>query len=186
MSNVVIETIKSRRSIRSYKKEQISDKQLQEILDAGMHAPSSHNSQSWHFTVIQNEKVIEHISNKAKEVMINSGDNKIVQIGKGAGNIFYEAPTVIVVSGNQNSNSGSTVVDCSAAIENMLLASESLGLGSIWIGLIKFFFTLEDEVKKLNIPEGYVPHYAIAVGYKQDNIKLKEKVINKDVVNYIK
>ncbi|KGM98411.1 nitroreductase [Clostridium novyi A str. 4552] len=186
MSNVVIETIKSRRSIRSYKREQITDKQLQEILDAGMHAPSSHNSQSWHFTVIQNEKVISHISDKAKEVMMNSEDNKIVQIGKGAGNIFYEAPTVIIVSGNQNSNSGSTIVDCSAAIENMLLAAESLGLGSIWIGLVKFFFTLEDEVKKLNIPKGYVPHYAIAVGHKQDNLEVKEKIIKRDVVNYIK
>ncbi|KEI00548.1 nitroreductase family protein [Clostridium botulinum] len=186
MSNIIIETIKSRRSIRGYKNEQITDKQLNEILEVGMHAPSSHNSQSWHFTVIQNKEVINNISNKSKEVMLNHEDSAVVQMGKSDNNIFYNAPTVIVVSGNENSNSGSTLVDCSAAIENMLIAAESLGLGSIWIGQIKFFFTLKDEVKKLNIPEGYKPHYAIAIGYKDEDTKIKDKIINRNVINFIK
>lgn len=186
MSNIIIETIKNRRSIRNFIKEQITDKQLNEILDAGMHAPSSHNSQSWHFTVIQNKEIINNISDKSKEVMLNHHDSTVVQMGKRANNIFYNAPTVIVVSGNENSNSGSTIVDSSAAIENMLIAAESLGLGSIWIGQIKFFFTLKEELEKLNIPEGYKPHYAIAIGYKDESVNVSKKIINRNVVNFIK
>ncbi|CAG7840341.1 nitroreductase [Clostridium novyi B str. ATCC 27606] len=185
MSNIIIETIKNRRSIRGYKNQQITDKQLNDILEAGMHAPSSHNSQSWHFTVIQNKELIKHISDKAKEVMLSNKDSKVIEMGK-VHNIFYNAPTIIIVSGNENSNSGSTIVDCSAAIENMLIAAESLGIGSIWIGQIKFFFTLKDEVRKLNIPDGYRPHYAIAIGYKDEDIKIKDKIINRNVINFIK
>lgn len=186
MSNLIIETIKNRRSIRSFKEKQISEKQLIEILEAGMYAPSSRNSQSWHFTVIQNKKIIKYISDESTKLMLKSEDSVMVNMGKSMKNIFYNAPTVIVISGNENSNSGAPVVDCAAAIENMLIASESLGLGSIWIGLVKFFFTLQDEVTILNIPKGYIPYYAIAVGYKDDDFKIKEKIINKNVVNYIK
>jgi nitroreductase len=58
------------------------------------------------------------------------------------------------------------VIDCSAAVQNILLAAESLNIGSCWIGLIGFFFCDEEEVKKLEIPIGYNPFYAVCLGYK--------------------
>ena len=54
MTNPILETIKSRRSVRKYKPEQISSQELSAILEAGSYAPSAHNMRSWHFTVVQN------------------------------------------------------------------------------------------------------------------------------------
>jgi nitroreductase len=98
--------------------------------------------------------------------------------------ITYNAPTLIIVSGNKNALSPK--VNCSVAIQNMLLALESLNIGSVWIGLITFFLKLEDEVKKLGVPDGYEPYYGIALGYKSLNKEMISSKRNLDVVNYIR
>lgn len=185
MTNSVLETIMNRRSIRSYKDEQLTDGEVQAILGAGIQAPSANNSQSWHFTVIQNKNIIDFISDKSKEVMRKSDNETIVKMGQSGVNIFYNAPTVVIVSGREDVQS--SLVDCSAAIENMLIAAESIRVGSVWIGFVRFFFSLVEEVKKLNIPEGYVPYYAVALGYKRDDNKMTvPSNRNKNVVNYIR
>lgn len=182
--NVVIENIKKRRSIRKYLAEQINETELNEIIEAGIYAPSAHNEQPWHFTVIQNKELIDFISVKTKEAMANSEVEWIAKMGKNEKlHIFYNAPTVIVISGRDEGFS--PIVDCSAATENMMLAAESLNIGSCWNGLIKYFFQQEDQISKLNIPEGYTPFYAVTFGYKQvtPTRALERK---KNVVSYIK
>jgi nitroreductase len=68
----------------------------------------------------------------------------------------------------------------------MLIAAESIGLGTVWIGLIRYFFTFGDEVKKLQIPDGYEPLYAVAIGYKENDRVLGPSKRNKEVINYIR
>ena len=184
MENEVIKAIRNRRSTRKYKDKQIGEEELQTLLDAGIQAPSANNSQSWHFTVIQDRDMINFISDKSKEVMLKSDNENIVNIGKNAVNIFYNAPTLIIVSGKKEVSSYS--VDCSAAIENMLIAAESIGLGTVWVGLSRFFFTLSDEIKKLKLPDGYEPFYAVAVGYKENDSVLGPSKRNREVINYIR
>jgi len=184
MENEVLKSIKNRRSTRKYKEEQISEEELQTLLDAGIQAPSANNSQSWHFTVIQDRDMISSISDKSKEVMLQSDNETILNIGKRSVNIFYNAPTVIILSGK--TDVGSSLVDCSAAIENMLIAAESIGLGTVWVGLVRFFFTLNDDVKKLKLPDGYEPFYAVAVGYKENDGVLGSSKRNREVINYIR
>lgn len=184
MNNLVLETIMNRRSLRSYKEGQLTEGELQAILDAGIQAPSANNCQSWHFTVIQDKSLIKHMNEKSKEVMLESIDENIVKAGKGNVNLFYNAPTLIIVSGKEDKQS--SLVDCSAAIENMLIAGESIGVGGVWIGMIRFFLTLTDEVKQLNIPDGYKPFYAVAFGHKKDTSITAPSKRNKDVINYIR
>jgi nitroreductase len=184
MENEVLNSIKNRRSTRKYKEEQISEEELQTLLDAGIQAPSANNSQSWHFTVIQDRDMISFISDKSKEVMLQSDNDNIVNIGKKSINLLYNAPTVIIVSGK--TEVGSSLVDCSAAIENMLIAAESIGLGTVWVGLVRFFFTLKDEVKKLKLPNGYEPFYAVSIGYKENDSDLVPSKRNREVINYIR
>ena len=138
MENEVLKAIRNRRSTRKYKAEQISEEELQTILEAAIDAPSANNSQSWHFTVIQDKDLINNMSDKSKKIMLQSDNENIIKMGKSDLNIFYKAPTVIVVSGKEDVDS--SLVDCSAAIENMLIACESINLGAVWIGLIRFFF----------------------------------------------
>jgi len=67
--NETIQTILSRRSVRSYSSEQIKDEELDLILKAGLYAPSAHNQQSWHFTVIQDKEVINKLNKAAKPIL---------------------------------------------------------------------------------------------------------------------
>ncbi len=182
--NEVIENIKSRRSIRKYKSEQIKDKELEIILESAIYAPTGHNDQPWYFTVIQNKELIDEMSVECKRIMSDLPIEWIARMGKAEHlHIFYEAPTVVVVSGKEDATS--PIPDCSAAIQNMMLAAESMDIGSCWIGLARFFFKNEDNVKRLEIPEGYKPYYGVCLGYKgSSSNKAPER--NKDVVNYIK
>jgi Nitroreductase len=184
MENEVLKAIRNRKSTRKYKEEQIKEEELQAILEAGIQAPSAINAQSWHFTVIQNKELIGQINEKSKEKMLESEDISIRNIGKSTMSIFYNAPTVIIVSGKEDVSS--SLVDCSAAIENMLIAAESIGLGTVWIGLVRFFFTFNEEVKKLKLPDGYEPFYAVAVGYKENKNVLAPSKRNRKVLNYIR
>lgn len=182
--NEILKTIKNRRTVRSYTPEQIKKEDLDLIIEAGIYAPSGHNDQSWHFTVIQNKEKIQYISDKSKELMARSELEWMKTIGLNSNiNITYHAPTLIIVSGNTNSLSPKT--DCCAAIQNMLIAAESLNIGSAWLGLVSFFFKLDDEMKKLGIPEEYEPYYGVALGYKSITKDLPVPKRNFNVVNYI-
>ncbi|WP_347460467.1 nitroreductase family protein [Clostridium sp. DMHC 10] len=66
--NEIIKAILSRRSIRKFKSEQISDDELNSILEAGKFAPSAMNQQSWHFTVIQNKEIIAKVNELCKKI----------------------------------------------------------------------------------------------------------------------
>lgn len=183
--NDVLKTIKKRRSVRSYLSEQIKQEDLDLIIEAGIYAPSAHNDQPWHFTIIQNKEKISYINDKSKELMAKSEIEWVRNMGLNPKtNIIYNAPTLVIVSGNKTALSPK--VDCSAAIQNMLIAAESLNIGSVWLGLVGFFFEFKDEVKKLGIPEGYEPYYGVALGYKATEKELIAPKRNLDVVNYIK
>lgn len=162
-----LQVIKNRRSIRAFREEQIPEADLQDIIEAGLWAPSSHNTQPWHLTVIQNQELLLEINKETKERMINSPVEWVVKMGKSPMSVFYGAPTVIIISGKQF-EFFNPLVDCSAAIQNMLLMAEARGLGSCWIGLTRFLFADKEATKKyLELPEGFEPFYSVCIGYKK-------------------
>ena len=184
VENEVLKIIARRKSTRTYKEEQIKEAELQAILGAGIQAPSATNAQPWHFTTIQDKKLIDYISSKSKELIIASGIEPLVKIAESPTNIFYHAPTLIIVSGKDDVSS--SLVDCSAAIENMLIAAESLNIGAVWVGLAKFFFTSKEENTKIDRPAGYTPLFAVAVGYKKTERTSGSSKRNQDVKTYIR
>ncbi len=186
--NPVIENIKKRRSIRKFKAEQVRDSELREILEAARYAPSAMNKQPWHFTVIQNEELIDEISRKTKDNMLKNDSEYVRNMaGNEKFHLFYHSPTVIVVSGLDNFKW--SLVDCSSATQTMLLAAESLGLATCWIGLVYsnlFVIDLEEWIERLGVPEGYSPLYAVSLGYRDFDLDIKAPERNQDVVNYIR
>lgn len=188
--NQVIETIKNRRSIRKYTPSQIKDEELNTILEAGIFAPSGHNDQPWHFTVIQNKDLLDHINTKSKELMVDAKTDWIVKMGQNERyHIFHNAPTVIIVSGEESSNrelAYCPMGDVSAAVQNMLLAAHSIGIASCWVGLTSFIFEINEEVEKLNIPAGYRPIFAITLGYSAMTKEINALPRRENVVTYIK
>ena len=142
--------IKNRRSVKEYKKEQISDAELMEVLEAGMNAPSGGNRQSAIFIVVQNREWIDRLC------ALNA---KIAGAPEGW-DVFYGAPTVIVVAAS--TETADAVKDGSLAIGNMLNAAYALGLGGRWINRADGM--LEDELGKQLLKEaGYEGDY-VGVG----------------------
>lgn len=169
MKNKVIETILKRRSTRVFAEKQISDAEIADIIQAGLYAPSAHNYQSWHFTVIQNKDILTKLNTECKVFAQNHPHEQIRKMGSNPKfNIFYNAPTVILVSGDENGVL--PLIDCSAATQNMLISAESLDIGSCWVGFAAFAFAGEngDALKaELQIPKDFKPHFAVALGYKK-------------------
>ena len=183
--NEVLKVIKSRRSVRAYKPEQIKQEELDLILEAAIYAPSGSNAQPWHFTVIQDRKVISHLNDVAKDVLAKSGNEYGKKLTSNPGfDITYGAPTLIIVSNKKGMPSASA--DCSAAIQNILLAAESLNIGSVWLGLIRAAFQIDGEAEKIKVPEEYEPFYGVALGYNQSDEKREAPERKSGVVNYIK
>lgn len=183
--NEVLEAIKSRRSVRFYRSEQISEENIDLIIEAGRYAPSAHNEQTWHFTVIQNAELLGNINEIVRKGMAESDVEWVRKMAEKPGfMVTYSAPTLIVVSGRIDGMAWK--VDCSAAIQNMLLAAESLGIGSVWLGLMRFFFDKQENVAALGLPEGYQPFYGVSFGYSANEKKFAAPKRIPDVVNYIR
>jgi len=167
-----LKVIRDRRTTRKFKAKQIKEEELQAILEAGIYAPSASNKQSWNFTVIQNAELIEELNIEAKEAAKNFPEESLKKMANNDKfNAFYGAPTVIIVSGDDNGLLPQA--DCAAATENMLIAAEALDIGSCWNGFVSILFNSEKGVKyksKLNLPDGYTPYYAVLLGYKDVKI----------------
>lgn len=185
--NEIIQNILNRRSVRVYSEEQIKQDDLNLILQAGIYAPSGCNNQPWHFTVVQNQKVLKTLDEETKKVLLTCGDEKFENYANNEKySIFHHAPCAIVISGEKSALVPQ--IDCAAATENMMLAAESLGIGSCWIGLLTYLFKSTQGKKYtqlLEIPEGYEPYYAISLGYKKIN-NPKPHPRREGTVNYIK
>ncbi len=184
--NETIKVIKNRRSIRRFKVKQIPDSELQEILECAVCAPNAGNQQKWHFTVIQNTDMLGRMASIMKVNMMNSGIEFLANLAENPDyNPFGNTPTVILISADERARF--VQIDCSAAAQNILIAAESLNIGSHIMTSSEFLFTSEtgNKLKKdLGVPDGYNHICTIALGYKDENPAAKPR--NKDVINYIK
>lgn len=162
----VLQAITNRRSHRAYKAEQLPEEVLEKILRAGLEAPSARNHQPWHFSVVQNPELIQEVHDEAARVMGREGSPRFADPDF---QIFYYAPTVVFIFGEKGFSW--TDVDCGIAVENMALAAEGLGIGSVILGLPKPAFqgNKADELRnRLQCPEGYDFVIALALGYSTD------------------
>ena len=119
MANETLETIKKRRSCRAYKPEQITDEELNAVLEAGTYAASAMGRQSAKIVVVQDAAARAQLTRMNAAVMGTNNDP------------MYAAPTILVVLADANSKNA--VQDGSLVMGNLMLAAASLGLGSCWI-----------------------------------------------------
>lgn len=166
--SAVLNNIFSRRSFRSYKEEQITEVELETIIEAGKFAPSAMNQQPWHFTVVQNQAILHRINDTLKNMFLKSNNPKMVErVSSDDFSPFYHAPTLIIVSGD--TKAVAPEADCSLALGNMFLAAESLDIGSCWINSLRSLGNTKEGaalIKELDIPEDYIIFGSGAFGYK--------------------
>jgi len=165
--NEVIDNILTRRSVRAYKEDQISDEDLNAILEAATFAPSAMGKQDWHFTAVQNKEKIKKLISAIKEAMLKSSIEQYRKMGENPNYIpFYNAPTIVITAYDKTSITKES--DCAVALQNMLLAAHSLNIGSCWIHLLA---RTGDDPKvrsvltELGVPEDYAVFGTAVLGY---------------------
>ncbi len=175
LMNPVIQAILTRHSIRKFIDKPVPHDLLDMILQAGYHAPSGHNLQTWRFTVLQDAGKIaqlkETIAKVAKEKKVNFYG-------------FEQPPCLILISNDVRNADGCQ--DASCAAENIFLAAHSYGLGSVWLNALMTLCD-EPEIRALldsySIPSNHRVWCMAAVGYPAaPGVALAKK---KDVVYYV-
>jgi nitroreductase len=144
--------IKSRRSIRRYKKENISSEIINNLLEAGRWAPSAKNNQPWRFLVIDNSEVKLKLSELTKYKRIVEESNACIAV-------FFNLTTAF--------QRDKDMMSIGACIQNILLAAESEGIGAVWLGEI---LSRKDDVNSLlGIDKENELAAVIALGYPDEN-----------------
>ncbi len=164
--NETIRTILSRRSTRKFGEAQISDAELDMLIEVARFAPSAHNGQQRHFIAVQNKDLLGRINDLCRKIYLAS-DNQFMRQRAESEDfcVFHNAPTVIVVCGDQTSIAPEC--NCALSLGNVLLAAESLGLGGCWIHGIAALQTSDEGralLSEIGVPKGYSVYGSAAIG----------------------
>ena len=156
--NPVTDAILDRRSIRSYTEEKLTEDEVHTLLQCGLWAPSAHNRQTTRFAVVQDQPLLERLRQEVTEAAEDPS--------RWLKAFHYGAPCVIFVYDRKGDRwSG---VNGAIAAENIHVAAQGLGLGSVLIGIIRDFMLSEKGEawkKRLGLPEDYEFVLAVAVGH---------------------
>lgn len=176
-----LEAILKRKSVRSYKKEQISDTALDAIVEAGKSGPGGGEV---YITVIQKAELIQKINDLTKAAMLSGGGFMKERASLPGYEPVYGAPTLILLTAPDQNG----IANCSCAAENMLVAATALGLGSCYLMSPRGAFSSETGPSLLaecGIPENNTFYCGVIVGYQDGDAfsSANRKVRN---VNYVK
>jgi len=176
------EIIANRRSIRKFKKDSIKEELIEAILDAGNKAPSAKNLQQWRFHVYQKEAK-EKLTNFCLEEFDKiSSDPSVHPSAKYSLQIMADAPVTILVFTAEvmDHSARPDIQSVSAAIQNMLLKAQELGLGSLWICDVLYI----DEAIMKYVGTKMPLLAAISFGYPNESPESRTKLTVDDVTTW--
>ena len=175
--NHIIDVIKSRRSIRAYEPTPIPKDVLLTLIEAANHAPSGMNMQPWRFVVVENQdfkkKLLDsaipnakrYLEENVKPVNPTRYEQLLRRYAELEDPIYYGAPSMVFVIG-----SGTHAVDsCPLACENMMLAAQSLGIGSCWVKFGSMVTDNPEIVKGLGLQPDEKIYGPILLGYPKES-----------------
>lgn len=171
--DLIINFLKTRRSCRNYKGDEVKREILEEIVDLARYSPSGMNRQDFKITIVGREDLKERIINVLRR-----------QLNDESYNGFYGAPYYILLSAPEENGNG--LADCSALALNIMYAAKVYGLATVWVNQFKNKCH-EKEVRALlddlNIEENHVIWASLSLGYPQGEVnKLRE---NKSKVEFL-
>ena len=178
--NPVLSNMMARRSIRKYLDKPVEHEKLEVIVKCGINAPSGGNRQPWIIRVVEDQKLIADVT----EVFKQQNPEQVTR-DKDFKNMFRNAPNLICVCTPAN---GGGELDAGLLGENMMLAAQSMGLGTCCLGGPVRFLLSNEKCKffldRLDIPADYKLNYILAVGYPDEQPDAKPRDASK--VKYIK
>ena len=164
--NPVLSNIMERRSIRKYLDKLVEHEKLEMVVKCGINAPSGMNAQPWAVRVVEDQKLIADVNEAANR------------------SLFYGAPALICVCTPTNGGD----LDAGLLGENMMLAAQSLGLGTCCLGGPVRFLVSNEKCKffldRIDIPTDYRLNYILSIGYPDEQPEAKPRDASK--VEFIK
>lgn len=150
----LLDLIYTRRSVREYTDEPVTDEQVEAMLKAAMAAPSAQDLRPWHFVVVRKRKLLDRLSEVHKYA-----------------HMLQKAPLGIVVCGDEEVSEQHWVEDTCAATQNLLLAATAVGLGGVWISVYPSKKRQKYVRDLLEIPEHVGVLCLVAVGHPAEEKK---------------
>ncbi len=166
----ILEFLTSRRSIRKYTDEQVTDEELIKLLTAAMYAPSAKNFQPWHFICIRDRKVLD----------------QIMAVHQYASMLKY-ASVAILICGDKTltDNPGYLYLDGANATMNILTCAHGMKLGACWLGIYPNEGRMDGVREIFKLPENIVPISMVSLGH-TDQVKDKPERFHPDRIHYDK
>jgi nitroreductase len=144
----LLDLLYSRRRVRDFTDEAVSDEQVETMLKAAMAAPSAQDLRPWHFVVVRKRKTLDKLADVHKYAYM-----------------LEKAPLAIVICGDEKISEKHWVEDTCVATQNLLLAATALGLGGVWISLYPKKKHQKYVRELLDIPDHVGVLCALAVGH---------------------
>lgn len=169
---MMIETIFNRRSIRAFQDRPLDEQTIHTLLEAGMSGPSAVNARDWSFIVVTDREMLNRMAdaNGRPAEPLRGAALGILVCGD-LKRTFVKAPDF-------------WIVDCAIATQNIVLAAESLGLGSVWLGTWPHESRVAGQRQLFNLPEDIAPHSILAIGYPDETPSRPKIAWEDDRVHY--
>jgi len=163
--NETLKTITERYACRDFADAALTDEQIKALTEAALAAPSAMNLQPWHVIIITDKSLIEELDAEGMKIFAAAEDKSAYERFKSrGGKMFYNAPCMVIAASD---GSHYASIDCGILIQNIALAAQSLGLGSVICGAPTVLFNSSDGgnlKKRLQFPDGYGFVISILVG----------------------
>lgn len=169
-----LDAIFSRKSVRKFKDEKLSEEAIHTILKAGMSGPTCVNARDWSFIVVDDLTLLKQMADA------NGKPAKLLE----------KAPLAILICGDTSKAfkmaNDYWIIDGAIAGQNMILAAQDLGIGSVWLGTYPQMERVQAQKELFNLPEDQIPHSIIAFGYPQEEKNENRDLYDQTVVHYNK
>jgi len=163
-----LKTIKDRHSVRTFTRDEVTEAEINALLNAANAAPSAHNQQSWRFIILRGDKKQELAQlvtarattfPKPAQALLRMGAKSIVSAPvviavANTGDLIRHGTELFQVEKEMAHDFFRTmeIQSSAAAVENILLAATSMGLGTVWLGIL--YLIKDDVLRFLGEPEG--------------------------------
>lgn len=158
VKNPALQVILNRKSVRKYTEQEISREVLENLLKAGMAAPSSKDRRPWHFIVISDKGILESLGAQLRNATCLQGANK-----------------AILVCGDEELSDNCWFLDCAAATQNILIAAESMKLGAVWTSVYPYDDRAVIVNKTFGLQKNIHPFAIVSLGYPSGENTAKNK-----------
>jgi len=168
--NEVIKTLMERRSVRKYLDKAVEHKKLETIATCGINAPSGMNSQKWELRIVEDPSFIKETT----KIYVKENPD-VAKRDKNFKNMYRNAPNIICIA----TPNGEGSLDAGMLGENIMIAAQSMGLGTCCLGgPVRFLNSSEETkpfIKRLEFSDGYKLCYIIAIGYPDEKPMAKPR-----------